>query len=788
MAQRTEQFVTIEGRKLRLTSLEKVLYAKTGTTKADIIEYYRQIAPVMLPHCVDRPVTRKRWPHGVDETGQGDMFFQKDLGEGAPGWVETADIQHSDHVNTYPLANNLATLVWLTQLSALELHVPQWKFGRDKKPQNPDRMVFDLDPGEGVGLPECVDVAKLVRDILRDMGLESIPVTSGSKGIHLYVALDGSAPSDDISDVAKELARSLEADHPSDIISTMKKVDRKGKVFIDWSQNNASKTTIAPYSLRGRARPMVAAPRTWRELFSPHLKQLDMHEVLQRVERRGDPLAENFDTGRARELADSEGSSRPDRLDRYRTKRDPARTSEPIPEGRPALGTSQPVFVIQRHEARRLHYDFRLEHGGVLASWALPKGVPTHEGRNHLAVQTEDHPMEYRFFEGEIPKGEYGGGTVEIWDAGTVDIEKWRDDHITVTLTGQPDGGLGGSPKRFTLIHTRPGENSWLIHLTKRQPAREMRQEIPAPMLATLASEAEVLALDPHDWRFEGKWDGYRAIAQVRDARVTLTSRNGNDLTDDYPELQHIAEAALDSVTLDGEIVAITEHGLTDFSLLQRGDVPASYLVFDVLEVNGIETRRLPYRHRRELLEDLAPESDSEEDTSWRIPPPIDAATPAEAIAVARELGLEGIMAKRAWSTYRQGRRSSDWLKLPFQTGAEVVIIGWRTSESDARGFASLLLAAPSADTSALSYVGRVGTGFTQAERHRLRTMLAPLKVSRAPLKVPRADQRDATWVTPKLVGEVIYKGMTPTGKLRHASWRGLRPDKDPDALSPLAG
>src|SRR6185503_1307789 len=201
-------------------------------------------------------------------------------------------IQHSDHVNEYPLVNNLATLVWIAQQAALEIHVPQWRFGRNGARKNPDRMVLDLDPGEGAGLAECAELAQLVRKLLTGMGLDPLPVTSGSKGIHLYAALDGKQSSDEVSAVAHELARMLEADHPDLVVSDQKKTLRGGKVLLDWSQNNGAKTTVVPYSLRGRFRPTVAAPRTWRELTSPGLAQLELDEVLKRVEKKGDPLLE----------------------------------------------------------------------------------------------------------------------------------------------------------------------------------------------------------------------------------------------------------------------------------------------------------------------------------------------------------------------------------------------------------------------------------------------------------------------------------------------------------------
>lgn len=291
MVAKHEEALEVDGHRIRVSNLDKVLYPSTGITKGDVIGYYRAIAETMLPYCRDRPATRKRWPDGVGDDGRGESFFQKDLGGSAPEWVRTGRMQHKDHVNTYPLVNDTATLVWLAQLASLELHVPQWRFDASGEPGRPDRMVFDLDPGEGVSLPRCARVAFLVRDALRGMGLDAVPVTSGGSGIHVYAALDGSLTPDDASNAAHELARSLEAERPDEITSSMKRAVRPGRVFIDWSQNNAAKTTVAPYSMRGRIAPTVAAPRTWRELASPHLRQLRYREVLGRVAKRGDPLA-----------------------------------------------------------------------------------------------------------------------------------------------------------------------------------------------------------------------------------------------------------------------------------------------------------------------------------------------------------------------------------------------------------------------------------------------------------------------------------------------------------------
>ncbi|WP_270366026.1 non-homologous end-joining DNA ligase [Microbacterium algeriense] len=286
------QVVQIDGRRLRVTNLDKIVYPSTGTTKGEIIAFYTAIAPLLLPLLDGRPVTRKRWVEGVGTTdAPGDAFFTKQLEPGAPEWIPRQAIEHSDGPKEYPLVEDVPTLVWLAQVAAIELHVPQWRFAPDGLPGRPDRLVLDLDPGPGVGLAQCAEVARIARRILTGMGLDPFPVTSGSKGIHLYAALPGEQTSAEISAVVKELARLIENDHPDLATSVMAKAERGGKVFLDWSQNNGKKTTISPYSLRGRAQPWVAAPRTWEELDDPQLAQLDLDQVLARAAAGQDPLA-----------------------------------------------------------------------------------------------------------------------------------------------------------------------------------------------------------------------------------------------------------------------------------------------------------------------------------------------------------------------------------------------------------------------------------------------------------------------------------------------------------------
>lgn len=281
------QRLSVAGKRIRVTNLDKVLYPATGTTKGDVLYYYQDIAERLVPIAADRALTRKRWVDGVE----GAAFYQKALEASAPSWVPRRVIHHADHDNDYPVLDadtGRATLAWLAQVAAIELHVPQWRFAADGTPAAPDRIVFDLDPGEGVGLPECVAVAKLVRSVIKGLGLVSVPVTSGAKGIHVYGVLDGSRSAEQVHALARDTARELAAAHPDLVVATIRKADRRGRVLIDWSQNHPSRSTITPYSLRGRSRPTVAMPRTWREITSGRLRQIEMREVLGILRRRGD--------------------------------------------------------------------------------------------------------------------------------------------------------------------------------------------------------------------------------------------------------------------------------------------------------------------------------------------------------------------------------------------------------------------------------------------------------------------------------------------------------------------
>ncbi|HEU5036939.1 MAG TPA: non-homologous end-joining DNA ligase [Nocardioides sp.] len=302
MPEKDELRVDVEGRTLTISNLHKVMYPRTGTTKGEVLNYYAQVAPVLLPHLKDRCVTRIRWPHGTEDAS----FFEKNVPNGTPSWVHTAKVPTTGtrgpsrsarsgggDTLVFPIVDDLATLTWLVNLAALELHVHQWTVDGKDRPQGADRLVIDLDPGDPAGLHECCRVALLVRDRLGERDLTARPVTSGSKGLHLYADLPQRLAPDESTALAKEVAEELQGEHPQLVTATMTKARRSGKVFLDWSQNAGSKTTISPYSLRGRDVPTVATPVSWAEVEAGaedalELDQFRFEEVLERVREHGD--------------------------------------------------------------------------------------------------------------------------------------------------------------------------------------------------------------------------------------------------------------------------------------------------------------------------------------------------------------------------------------------------------------------------------------------------------------------------------------------------------------------
>ena len=464
-------------------------------------------------------------------------------------------------------------------------------------------------------------------------------------------------------------------------------------------------------------------------------------------------------------------------LGEYRRKRDPKVTPEPFGAGKRG---QKPIFVVQRHDATRLHYDFRLERDGALASWAVPKGVPLEPGARALAVHVEDHPLEYAAFHGEIPKGQYGAGSVEIFDSGTYELlEEKRNGQLTFDLDGKKLRG------RWTLVpaHLDGKEQNWLLIKGHDDDGREVVQRTYAPMLATPDTRV------PHgeDWVHEVKFDGFRAVAYVRGGECKLVSRNDNDLTGRFPDVAKAIVKAVKSpnAVLDGEITRIDPSGRTSFSELQQGSGPLVYYAFDLLELDGEPRIDETLLERKAQLGELLDRRVKSVALSEHF-------DDGDALfAVAQEQKLEGIISKRPNSTYKPGRRTRDWLKIKTENNEEFVVAGYTRGTGRRAGtFGSLVLGINDGDR--LRYVGNVGTGFNDAEIRKLLELLRPLHRDTPPFpelpKMPRVRRGDVQWVEPRLVAQVRFGEWTHDGHLRHPAYLGIREDKEAAEVTSESG
>ena len=612
-----EAILEIDGRSVQCTRLNKLQYPVAHFTKAQVIDYYVRVAPFLVPHFRNRPVTLKRYPDGVT----GEAFWEKDAPSFTPEWVERFPVPRraGDGDIDYILINNAATLAWAANAAVLEFHP---FLHRKPDIQHPTSIVFDLDPGQGATLLTCAQVAFLIRDVFQRLGLDLFAKVSGSKGLQLYLPLNMPVTYDVTQPFARSIAQSIEQQHPDVAVSEMAKTKRTGRVFIDWSQNADFKTTVGVYSLRAKSeRPFVSMPVSWDELAHA-LKRKDSErlyfapkEALERLQKIGDifapvlTLKQKLPPDVVAVIGRQTGRTGPNasQLREYAAKRDFAATAEPVPPlpRRSAQGSKR-RFVIQKHAASHLHYDFRLEMHDVLKSWAVPKGVPYEPGIRRLASATEDHPVEYLDFEGIIPQGQYGGGTVMVWDIGTYEIVEgnyWKG-YLHVSLAGsklQGEWTLRRTPEkaanawilertgpavkavspaqenesaltgrtmaeiaaakdaewqsnRPAVKHTRP-DKAALAHAANQIDLTEFpaaEPEFVEPMQAKLVSELPAGA----QWEYEAKFDGYRALV-IRGKEVTILSRRNNSLTRDFPAIAAACEPLDPGTALDGEIVAL---------------------------------------------------------------------------------------------------------------------------------------------------------------------------------------------------------------------------------------
>jgi bifunctional non-homologous end joining protein LigD len=471
------------------------------------------------------------------------------------------------------------------------------------------------------------------------------------------------------------------------------------------------------------------------------------------------------------------------KLREYERKRDFSATPEPEPRDLRPATRDLPRFVIHEHSATRLHWDLRLERDGVLMSWAVPNGIPQDPKENRLAVRTEDHPIEYLDFHGEIPRGEYGAGTMTIWDTGTYEAEKFRSDEVILTFQGNRVQG------RYALFSTGRDDKDWMIHRMDppADPDREPMPDHIPPMLARGGQMPD----DEERWGFEVKWDGMRALVYSQPGRMRIEGRNAQDITARWPELRRMDRALHGhEAILDGEIVAFDENGRPSFTRLQRrmhvnGDaqvkrmakaVPATFVAFDLLWLDGHSLLAEPYEARRERLEEL-----ELSDTSWRTGPsyrgegrPLFEAT--------RDQGLEGVVAKRLDSRYEPGHRSPSWIKVKHKQQERFVVAGWLPGE---RAIGAVLLGRRD-DDGKLRYAGRAGSGLSEAAIESLTGRLEPLRRKTSPFEGTPKPPRGAVFAEPALTAEVEFSDWTDDGVIRHPVWKGLCEDDLPFSARPL--
>jgi bifunctional non-homologous end joining protein LigD len=815
---------------------KKVLYPGGKFTKADVVEYYRRVAPFLLPHFRNRPVTLKRYPNGVF----GDAFYEKDAPGFTPDWVKTFPVPRREGGPDikYILINDVATLTWAANMAALELHP---FLHRVPKTDTPTHVVFDLDPGEGANILHCVQVAFLLRDVLTKLRLKSFAKVSGSKGIQVYVPLNSQVTYEATQPFARAIAELLEREHVNLVVSDMAKNLRVGKVFIDWSQNADHKTTVGVYSLRAkRPRPYVSMAVKWTELKNALKKQdvdlldFDPKMALSRLKRLGDLFAPVLKLKQQlpkqfSKLTRTKSSRRPTSLDEYGAKRDFSRTAEPGPASpRRSRQGSRRRFVVQKHAASHLHYDFRLEMHEVLKSWAVPKGVPMKEGETRTAFQTEDHPVEYLQFEGIIPRGEYGGGSVMVWDIGTYEVVEgnyWKGS-ISLFLAGKKLKGEWSLER----LESEDEKAKWLLRKTNgnAKPISKQRDDVSAltgrtmekiagdrsavwtsdkqksqakqqmanvqlksvgktprfvrPMKATAVSELP----EGNEWIYEVKWDGYRALALKDGNNVELLSLKEKNLSSDFPGVvEAVRGIGAETAVIDGEVVAIDAKGCPSFQALQNRATSGRgwqvvYYAFDLLNLEGEDWTGKPLEERKAKLEAVVRDSHVR----------YNANLVGDAPAVRRTIekaGLEGIVAKKRGSLYRAGTRVTSWLKFKIDKAQEFIIGGYKP---DAGSFQSIL--AGYYDAKKLIFAGKVRQGFNPTSRRRLLETMRPLRSSECPFDnlpssrkshfgegITSEEMKELCWLKPKLVAQISFTEWTDYGLLRHATFRGLRDDKN---------
>jgi bifunctional non-homologous end joining protein LigD len=807
-------------RELRLSNLDKVFWPDEGYTKGDLIAYYFNVAPLLLPHLERRPLTMKRMPDGIT----GDAFYEKTAPMHTPEWIHRCTVFSEDAKTgqiDYLTVDDLATLLFVANLGAIEMHPLH---STCDAVGHPDYLFFDLDPFEPYTYEDVLNVARHVHVLLSQLGLTGYPKTSGATGLQIYVPLEhGAFTYGEARAFVGACGRLIKEADPDKVTMAWRIADRSGKIFIDHNMNRQGANIAAGYSLRPEPRAPVSTPLTWDEVaeggFVPQDFRID--NVWERFAEVGDlwagvtagpgadlraalaalgveveddepasgPLPRTASAAVATKTSDEIAlASKDPALFEYVRRREfgPGGTSEPAPGDEPGVGNS---FVIHKHRATRLHYDVRLERDGGLPSWAVPKGLPTQKGDKRLAVQTEVHPLEYGSFEGTIPEGHYGAGEVRIFDDGWYEPVEWTDTKVSFRLHGRRYPGL-----EFHFVKTR---TDWLAFLASNQTEPLIAS---APRLGPMLAEGGWEAFDDPAWWFEPKMDGIRCLAEMTTGETVLRSRTGRDVTPQYPEI-HMIHELVDQVNavIDGEIVAFDADGRISFETLQqrmnlanprqiermRHQIPVTFVAFDLLWLDGRDTTGLGLEERRELLTYVVEQDDRLQLTAYV------EGEGTTLVEAAKQRALEGVVAKRKGSTYIPGRRSDTWRKIKIRDTQDCVILGFTPGQGGRGATFGAVLVGAYAD-GRLRWVGQAGSGFTDRMLETLLEKLQPLIRPTPPTDDPElARVKGAIFVEPQVVCEIEFTEITKgTKKMRAPVFKGIRDDKLPEdcLLEPAIG
>ena len=769
-----EVHTEIEGQKLKITNLEKLIYPTIGKTKAEVISYYLEIAPYMLKYIAKRPLTLIRFPDGIGKK----KFYTKNKPSWTKDWIPRTYLPW-DEENEYLLANRTPHLVWLANLAALEIHTMN---SRTNHINNPDHFIIDLDPPEGEDFNQVKELAFELKAFLENFGYFPFAKLSGGKGIHITTAIHPNWDFETMLTVVKSLMKEFIKSHPNTTLFVHKD-KRRNKTLLDIYRNHPGNTTIAPYSLRGKEGAPVSLPLPWDLIANASSAQeYNMDNALTYVKEHGDAWEDLYSKAskligpygkadekqptskddKTRGIEVEEKIQKKESLGVYDQKRDFSKTNEP---GTDAARTDLEVndkFVIQMHDASNLHFDLRLGVDGVLKSWAIPKGLPIEEGIKRLAIQTEDHPAKYIDFEGSIPKEEYGGGEMWVFETGSIEWIKNSEKSLKFILHGS-------QLKAEFAMYQMKEKNEWIIERKSDAPLEMFN----SPVKHMLSDVGKEVPKNQNDHLFEIKWDGIRVMIYKRKNELKILSRSGRDITKQFPEFHDGKFIHVQNAILDAELVCLDEQGRPVFSdIISRmhsmgenkvkslSKSKKAYLyAFDCLYINGHKMTKLPFEKRHDWLKAILKTGD-------RVRLSNTFENGEELFEAAKKMNLEGIMAKHKKGKYFPGSRSDVWKKLKFRTTLEAFIIGYTEGKGDRKSlFGALHLATKI--QGGWKYYGKVGTGFDMAKLKEIWLQLNELEHIAKPIKENIEEENRTKWINPHYLCEVSYASLSSNDTLR---------------------